>query len=182
MRDMRMYLLTAPRWVVGLGSGLLIATVVAVVFRFDNSTRSWTASVLTGVVFGVLLGGGLVLSLTMQRGELREAAGELAPAQLSAAYRAAVWGEIPSDPVVRAAAARVAQRRLETLRRPRFLVAIIAIAMTVGTVLHVLADNYGLAGLLAVAGLGWIVEFFQPARLRRRLELLSADNGSAQSV
>ncbi|WP_143465714.1 hypothetical protein [Kribbella sp. ALI-6-A] len=178
---MRMYLLTAPRWVVGLGGGLLVATVVAVVFRLDNSTRSWTATVLTGVVFGVLLGGGLVLSVTTQRGELREAAGELPPAQLSAAYRAAVWGEIPSDPVVRAAAARVAQRRLEALR-PRILVAIIAIAMTVGAVLHALADNYGLAGVLAVAGLGWIVEFFQPARLRRRIELLSTENGAARSV
>jgi hypothetical protein len=182
MPDMRMYLLTAPRWVVGLGGGLLIATVVAVVYRFDDPTRSWTASMLTGVVFGVLLGGGLVLDLTTQRGQLREAAGDLPPTQLSAAYRAAVWGEIPSDPVIRAAAARVAERRLETLRRSRILVAVIAIAMTVGTVLHVLADNYGLAGILAVAGLGWIVEFFQPARLRRRVELLSSETGSTQSV
>jgi MFS family permease len=118
-----MYLLTAPRWVVGLGGGLLVATVAAVVFRFDDPTRSWTAAVLTGVVSGALLGGGLVLSLTMQRGELREAAGELPPPRLSAAYRAAVWGAIPSDPVIRAAAARVAERRLETLR-PRILVAI----------------------------------------------------------
>jgi MFS family permease len=182
MRHMRMYLLTAPRWVVGLGSGLLIATVVAVVFQFDNSTRSWTASVLTGVVFGALLGGGLVLSLTMQRSELREAAGELPPAQLSAAYRAAVWGEIPRDPVVRAAAARVAQRRLETLRRP-------AASGRDHRDCHDSRHRAARAGrqlrtrgVLAVAGLGWIVEFFQPARLQRRLELLSAENGSAQSV
>jgi hypothetical protein len=176
-----MYLLTAPRWVVGLGGGLLVATVAAVVFRFDDPTRSWTAAVLTGVVSGALLGGGLVLSLTMQRGELREAAGELPPPRLSAAYRAAVWGAIPSDPVIRAAAARVAERRLETLR-PRILVAIIAIAMAIGTVLHVSAGNYRLAGILAVAGLGWIVEFFQSAHLRRRVELLSTENGSVQRL
>lgn len=98
------------------------------------------------------------------------------------AYRAAVWGPIPDDLTVRAAAARVAQRRLEAIRRGRIWFAILAILMTVIAVMNLLAGNYGLAAVLAAAALTWGIELYQPRRLRRRLGRLSAEERTSQSA
>jgi membrane associated rhomboid family serine protease len=176
MLGMRTYLLTAPRWVVGLFGGLVFGIGIAAIARFTSPPASWLAATVTGVITGALFGAVLAFTLDKQRRDLRAAAGDLPPGQLSEAYRAAAWGPIPGDPTVRAAAVRVAQRRLEAIRRARILFAILAILMTVGTVMNLLAGNYGLAAALAAAALAWGTELDQPRRLRRRLGRLSAED------
>lgn len=173
---MRTYLLTAPRWVGGLSSGLVFGIGMVAVTRSTTPPASWSAAAVTGVVTGVLLGAVLAFTLDMQRRDLRTAAGDLRPGQLSDAYRAAVWGPIPGDPTIRAAAARVAQRRLEAIRRARITFAILVILMTVGGVTNLLAGDYGRAAVLATTALVWGIELYQPRRLRRRLGRLYAED------
>jgi hypothetical protein len=175
MLDVRTYLLTASRWVVGLSSGLVFGIGMAAMTRFTDPPASWRAAAVTGVVTGALLGTALAFGLDKQRRDLRAAAGDLPPGQLAEAYRAAVWGRLPGDPIVRAAAARVARRKLEAVRRARVLFAILAILMTVGAVMNLRAGNHGLAALLAAAAFAWGIELDQPRRLRRRIGRLSAE-------
>jgi len=172
---MRTYLLTAPRWAVGLSSGLVFGFGIAAVTRFPSPPTTWLATLVAGVATGVLFGVVLAFTLDMQRRDLRAAAGDLPAGQLPDAYRAAVWGPIPGDPAVRAAAVRVAERRIEAIRRSRILYATFAILMTAGAVLNLLAGNYAVLALAAAVALLWGIELYQPKRLRRRLGRLSAE-------
>jgi hypothetical protein len=170
---MRTYLLTAPRRMVGLFSGLIFGIGSAVFARVIDPPTSWPVTAVIGVATGVLFGGAMAFTLGRQRRALRTAAGDLPPAQLSAAYRAAAWGPIPADPQIRAAAARVAQSRIEAVRRARILFAAGLFLLSAGAVVNVLAGNYGTAVLNVAAVLVLGSELYQLRRLPRRVESLS---------
>ncbi|MFC5264777.1 hypothetical protein ACFPJ1_21905 [Kribbella qitaiheensis] len=179
---MRTYLLTAPGWLVGLSSGLILGTGFAAVTRYADPRASWLAAAIVGVVVGVLSGAALAFAACRQRRELRVAAGDLPPAQLLDAYRAAVRGPVPVDPQIRAAAARVARRRIETARQTRILTVAAAILLAVGAVLNTLTGKYGLAVWLACAALANGAVVYEIKRLRRRLERLSAEDAANQGI
>ncbi|MFI7067948.1 hypothetical protein ACIBL3_43620 [Kribbella sp. NPDC050124] len=155
---MRTYLLTTPRWVVGLFSGLVFGLGMAALIRFSSPPASWREAAVIGGVAGVLFGSAMAFGLDRQRRELRAAAGDLPPRQLLEAYRAAFRGPMPDDPLVRSAAARVARRRLESLRRARILFVILAILMGIGAVTNLIGGDYWGAALLAAAALAWFAE------------------------
>jgi uncharacterized membrane protein YraQ (UPF0718 family) len=173
MPDMRTYLLTAPRWAVGLYSGLFFGIGIAVVTRSFDQPTSWLVAAVTGVVTGVLIGAVMAFTIGVQRRDLRAAAGDLPAAQLLDAYRAAVRGPIPADPQVRAAAARVAQRLIHAVRQTWILSSALAILLVVGAVMNTTTGEYGLAAMLAAAALANATEVYQLKRLRRRVERLS---------
>jgi membrane associated rhomboid family serine protease len=92
MRDVRTYLLTAPRWAASMYSGLFFGICVAVVVLSMPGSTSWLAAAVSGAVIGGLFGALMTLTTGGQRRDLRAAAGDLPLTQLPDAYRAAVGG------------------------------------------------------------------------------------------
>jgi hypothetical protein len=182
MPDMRTYLLTIPSWVVGLSSGLIFGAAFAVVTRFTAPPPvSWPTPAIAGVIAGVLFGGTLAYASRRQQRDLRAVAGDLPPAQQLDAYRAAVSGQIPAHPQTRAAAARIAQRRIEELRQFRILSVIVAALLTLGAVLNLTAGDYILAAFLLASALANGAQLYQLKRVRRQLQRLSAEGAADQS-
>jgi hypothetical protein len=180
MHDMRTYLLTARLWAVGMLSGLIFGAGFAAEGWFAGA--SWQAAALTGVIGGALVGGTLAYASGRQRRDLRAAAGNLSLAQLMEVDRAAARGRIPADPQIRAAAARLARRRIGVLRHFIVLTAVVTILMAIGTVINAIDGDYLLAVSLAAAALLNSAQLYERKRLRRRLQRLSAEHAADQST
>ena len=179
---MRTYLLTIPPWMAGLSSGLIFGAAFAAVTRFTAPPPvSWQAATIAGVIAGVLFGGALAYASVRQQRDLRAAAGDLPPAQQLDGYRAAVGGQIPANPQTRAAAARIAQRRIAELRQFRILSVIVVALLTLGAVTNLTAGEYILAALLLATALANGAQLYQLKRVRRQLQRLSAEGTADQS-
>ncbi|MEU4190381.1 hypothetical protein AB0E69_00630 [Kribbella sp. NPDC026611] len=124
-------MLTTPRWILAVLVGFACSVLAAGLVGLAG--QGLFAAVVAGAVVGVL--GGLLMSeLTARRRTLlRAATGDLPPAILLAASRAALRGPAPSDPEVRAAALAIVSRNQSV------------------------APTRGVAGLLPVMALGPIV-------------------------
>jgi hypothetical protein len=168
----RTYLLTSPRWALGLFGGLAFAVLSAVFVRATGST-SWPAAVLRSLLTGAFFGVIVSFTLNRQRRQLRAAAGDLPADQLTTAYRAAARGPVPADPQIRAAAVRIAQSRLATVRRVRVLMSLAAAFMLATAVVNALAGNLWLSILSVTSVVVWGSELYQLRRLPRRVEALS---------
>ncbi|MFI6675894.1 hypothetical protein [Kribbella sp. NPDC050470] len=179
---MRTYLLTSGPWAVGLFSGLIFGLVFAAVTRFTAPPPvSWQVAAIAGVVAGVLVGGTLAYASVRRQRDLRAAAGDLSPEQQLDAYRAAFSGEIPVDPQIRGASARIARGRIAEMSQFRFLNVIVAALLTLGAVVNLTAGEYILAALLLAAALADGGQLYQLKRVRRQLQRLSAGSPADQS-
>ena len=123
---MRLWLLTAPRWVLVLVNGGLFAA-FWIVWSHVVQERAWTESLitalLTGAVFGAFMG-----PYTHRLNEgLRAAVGTLTREVRRAGWR----GPAPADPEVRAAALRLVDHQQGEWQRRRTLNLTLFCVMTV---------------------------------------------------
>ena len=169
---MRTYLLTAPRWILGLGTGLLFGGLFGF-FGWVFGAMSGPEPVIAGVVCGLLFGGSMVIMRERQQRQLRTAAGELPPDQLRAADRAASRGAVPTDPQVRAAAARVAQSRLDSMLRLRVIVIVGIVLLIASTVLNAIDGEIWSTIITCLGVLTMANLLYEIKRLRRRVGELS---------
>jgi hypothetical protein len=172
---MRTYLLTAPRWMVGVFSGLIFGIGMAFIVRgISPPTPSWPATLVICLATGAGFGLTMAFTIGRQRHALLEAAGDLPPAQLLAAVRAAAWGPVPAEPQIRAAAGRVAQSRIVKIRRSRVLLLIVVVLFSALGVINALLGTYPSAALNVLVVLLMGSELYQLKRLPQRIERLSA--------
>jgi hypothetical protein len=179
---MRTYLLTSPPWAVGLVSGLIFGAGFAAVTRFTAPPPvSEQVVAIAGVVAGVLVGGAVAYAGVRRQRDVRAAAGDLSPAQQLDAYRAAVGGQVPADPQIRAAAVRIAQRRIEELRQFCIVSVLLVALLLFGVVVNLTAGDYKLAALLSASALVNGAQLYEFKRVRRQLQRLSAENVADQT-
>ncbi|WP_041289369.1 hypothetical protein [Kribbella flavida] len=172
---MRIYLLTSPRWILGVIIGLASGILIGLVARFDIPL-TWPEALVCGAVIGSLLGVTLVFSVDRQRRQLRAAAGDLPPQMLAAAHRAAGGGPIPVDADVRGAAAKIAAQQLLFLRRNRSTFIVFMTVLVVSTAFNVL-DGFGWGTMVPIVVGAATIAFglYWPRRLRDRIQQLSVD-------
>jgi membrane associated rhomboid family serine protease len=174
MAAMRDYLQNAPRWAWILIMGFSFGASMTVLGRLFIS-GSWAASVVGGVIGGALYGAFMGPFIYRQRRQLSVAAGGLSSGERRTAARAATRGPVPSDQQIRLAAARIAGKQLDSLARMRtftlttFGVAIVAYAFQAVTTTPLWWAAVAFFGAMFVMQLWW------PRRLRRRIDLLTAD-------
>ncbi|WBQ04476.1 hypothetical protein [Kribbella sp. CA-293567] len=172
---MRTYFLTAPRWVLGVLTGLPFGLIMAIYFKIV-SPASWTVTLISGAMAAVFFGTGMAYSLNKSRKLMRDAAADLTTDQLAAAQRAAGRGPIPADPAIRAAARGIATQQLGYSLRYRKLWIVAAAFLALSLVVSFIDDgaewrNAGtVAGLLAAG-----FQLYWPRRLRERIRRLSSD-------
>jgi hypothetical protein len=177
MRAMRTYLLTSRPWMVGLLGGLIFGAVFAAVVRFTAPEPvSDQVVAIAGVVAGALAGGALAHARIRRQRGVRTAAGDLPPEQQLVAYRAAAHGQIPADPRIRAAAARIAQQRIEELHQSRVVSVTVAALLTLAAVVNVTRGEYILAALFLTSALANAAQLHELKRARRQLQRLSAES------
>ena len=164
---MRTWLLTAPRWVHRVVSGVLFGGSTALVpgVRGDSS---WPASLAGGVVAGLVFG--LVMgswSYRTARGT-RAAIGDLSPRERRTAARASWRGEAPTDPAVRDAAVRMIDHQLALYLPLRAFTLVVGVLMLA---LYVVAAFVSSTWwwLVAPVWAGMVtLSLLAPVRLRRR--------------
>jgi hypothetical protein len=174
---MRNFDITAPLWLVAVSAGVP-AGIIAGGFGVLVEGTSLTEGVITGAVFALLMGAAITAAMHRQRRLLRSAVGELPREALIVAARAAERGPVPADPELRSTARAIAVRRLEVLQRPalRILFYVVIALGTLSAVMSVITGG-GWSALLPVVTpiiLATLV-FYQPRRLRARIQLLSPD-------
>lgn len=169
---MRTYL-TGPRWPFGVVAGVVLAVFSLLMARLTGTPMRWSIALPVSLLCGLLGGALIFLTLGRQRRLVREAVGDLPPDELTAAYRAAGTGPVPSDPRVRAAAVRLARSRADATRRGRPLLVGAVMLLAGSAVAQVLNDRYLLAALNAAAAVLLAGQLWQLKRLPRRIEELS---------
>ncbi|MFQ1002207.1 hypothetical protein [Modestobacter sp. SSW1-42] len=169
---MRTWLLTAPRWVHRVVSGVLFGGLMTV-FHGVQDGNSWTAAVLAGLVAGTFFG--LVMgswSYRTARGT-QAAIGELSPRERRAAARASWRGDVPGDPAVRGAAVRMIDHQLALYLPLRAFTVVVGVLLLAGYVVAALVSSPWWA-LAAVCWAGMVaLSLLAPRRLRRRRALLT---------
>ncbi|QXG77692.1 hypothetical protein KUM42_09440 [Modestobacter sp. L9-4] len=169
---MRTWLLTAPRWVHRVASGVLFGGLTAVFYGLEDD-HSWTAALVGGVAGGVLFG--LVMgswSYRTARGTHAVVAG-LTPAQRRTAARVSWHGPAPHDPAVRAAAVRMIDHQLALYLPLRAFTLIVGVLMLALYVMAALVSSPWW-WLVVPVWVGMItLSLLAPARLRRRRALLT---------
>jgi hypothetical protein len=168
---MQRWTVTTPWWAVVLAWGVLFGLL-----------EVWSGQYVYHVGWTTALSGGgvavLVFCLSVGWGEhrrsrgFRDALAELAPAQTPEALRAARGGAVPEAPEVRAAAARVAYRRLTVFRRRVPFVFLLLAFTSAEAAIGLDGRGWLLAAVyLGLAALGVSVS----RQLRRRIALLQRD-------
>ena len=170
--QMRTYLADAPRWVLGVVTGVPFGAATGVYTTIDEPT-SWTEAIVAGLIVGVIFGAAMAYSLDQRRREVRAAAGELPANKVKVARRAAHRGPVPTDPEIRAAARRIAIQLLDRFFRGRKLsIAVMALVVVFGVGMALTGSPWRLLYALgAVTAL--INQRYWPIRIRRRIALLS---------
>ena len=170
MNELRQRLLTAPRWVIGLVTGIPFGVIMGAETGLRHGR--WTDALIEGAIAGVFYGAVMALFMHRRFGRYREAMGDVPRRNVRRAAREARKGRVPEDPEARRAASRILDLQLTELRRqrrwaPAFFLLIAA-----------------LSAFLAVADTPWwwvtvpcwlvllAMYLVLPQRLERRLDLL----------
>lgn len=174
---MRAYLLIAPWWVLSLFYGTIFGPATAVFIKVRESS-SWTTALAAGALSGIMFGAIMGPTMAQQNRRHRQAAGDLSPQDFFVVQRAARRGPIPTDPRLRAAAARAATFQLDNVRRHRRSGILIFGLGLVLSVAFVFQSRWWLLAMPAYAYL-LITQWELPKRLERRRKLLSDDVDTA---
>jgi hypothetical protein len=170
MAELRARLLSAPRWVVALVTGLPFGAVMGVMtgLRHGNWTDALTVGAFAAVSYGAVMG----FFMHRQFARYREALGSVPRSDVRKAVREARRGRVPADPEAKRAAYRVLTVQLEQLRSQRrwavpFFVLVVASSVF-------LALTRTPAGWVAVAlCVAFLAAYLtMPRLMTRRLELL----------
>jgi hypothetical protein len=170
MTELRDRLLTAPRWVVGLISGLPFAAFMGVASGLRQG--HWTRALIEGGFAGVIYGAIMAVAMHRRYGRYREAMGGVPQRDVRRAVREARKGKVPQDPEARRAAYRLLSTQLGELRRQRRWAPVFFLAVLALTVFLALAQTpwWWVAVPFWLAVLA--IHLVAPRRLGRRLELL----------
>ncbi len=138
----------------------------------DSSVASALASgVISGLIFGAVMG----TIVFESRARAQASMGPLPADQRRQAERSAVRGPVPADPIVRRAAWRLAQFRLEQSLASRwYTAALCGFGLVAGLIAGVLSSP-GWAVLGLIFGGLLVATLLGPERTRRRIDLLGAD-------
>jgi hypothetical protein len=162
-------------WRHALVNGVTFAVLMTVFYRFESG--SWTTGLFTGLLSAVIFGAVSGPIQARQQRQALEAAGDLGSDAQRRVSRAAGRGQVPSDPEVRAGAARLAAYRREEVERHRWWTTAVFLAFA------------GLGAWIAVTDQPWMwlgVAFFvlaagaqqwMPRHYRRREALLTGSAG-----
>ncbi len=170
---MRAYLLSAPRWLLGVIQGLFFGAGMTI-FSLVTSDRDWTGAAISGLFGGVVFGCLMAPVAYRQNKAVREASGLVSPGHQRAALRASVRGPIPADPDIREAAHRIAaQQRREVLsKRPFTIVTFVAIGALNVFLAVTQSPSWWVSVILFGSLLGW--QLWLPGHLARRQARLRA--------
>ncbi|GAA1544727.1 hypothetical protein [Kribbella lupini] len=164
--------LTTPAWALGLITGVPVAVVTATLVAISGDTVTF-ALVLGGIVgalFGTAMAGGAV----RQRRDLRPIFDQLPPSDWNLARTAARRGPAPTEPAVRTAAVALIDVRLRQQRRVRILLTVIFGINLVVAVVNIALGDWWYVPLAVIWIAALIEQWATPRRLRRRRELLTA--------
>jgi hypothetical protein len=166
-------LLNAPRWVVGLISGLPFGVVMGVMTGLRRGR--WMDALIEGVIAAVVYGA--VMGVVMHRrfGRYRDAVGDVPQSEVRRAVRGAGQGRVPDDPEARGAAYRLLTTQAADLRRQRpWALGVLGVMAASGIFLAISQRQlWWETSLLWLAWLIFLVSYLVvPHRLRRRLEVL----------
>lgn len=142
------------------------------VFIKVRESSSWTTALAAGAISGILFGAMMGPTMAKQNRRHRQATGDLSPQDFFVVQRAARRGPIPTDPRLRAAAARAAAFQLDNARGHRksgIPIFGLGLAMSVAFVFQ---SRWWLLVMPAYAYL-LIALWELPKRLERRRKLLS---------
>lgn len=170
-------LLAAPRWIVGGSAALIVFVGYSIAFKLTKDL-SWTSALLIGAAGALVVFLATVAGLSLRLRELRAVeADQLAPGQQAEAYRAAQRGEVHPDPVIRAAALRIANHRVTGGVRQRRVLVGVGVLAAVSAVVNLLAGNASsaVAGFVGVVAFGVLARQLTTAR-RRAVELVRASD------
>ncbi|KAA0096040.1 hypothetical protein CIW49_21120 [Mycolicibacterium sp. P1-18] len=169
----------APKWVVALLYGVPFGIVTGVYSAAIMTNLTMAGRVYVGVVAGMLVGalfGFLLTRLTSSQHQSMGAAVQDVPAELqAAALLAGLRGPAPTNPMVRRAALRVAQDRLQANERRRWFTTVAFTGLILLYVTLALTSSpWWWIGVAFFTGL-LTVHLTSRRRLRRRIALLSDD-------
>lgn len=170
---MRAYLLSAPRWVLSVGTGLFFGLFMTVFFLIQDGHV--LPAVINGPIGGILFGAIMGRQAARQNNQVMEALGPLTPPGLRDAIRATNRGPVPEDRQIRQAACRLTNLQLHQLSRQREWSLAFFGLMDVLYVLLALTRSpwwWAAAALFSVALAGQV---WLPGHLRRRLDRLQVD-------
>lgn len=136
----------------------------------------WVATVVGALVAGIVFGMAMDWWATGYLARTKAGEGLLPPDKLKSARQAASRGPVPSDPEIRAVAARIAHGRLaEYAGTTHWLTIGVMTLLTAGFVVRAFTDSL-LALLPAVLFASLLFrQLYMPGQLRRRISVLSAE-------
>ena len=105
MNELRQRLLTAPRWVIGLVTGIPFGVIMGAETGLRHGR--WTDALIEGAIAGVFYGAFMALFMHRRFGRYREAMGDVPRRNVRRAAREARKGRVPEDPEARRAASRI---------------------------------------------------------------------------
>jgi hypothetical protein len=145
------------------------------VFGHLQQPGSWTRAIVVGLIQGVFFGAVMGPWVTRQRRKMVDAIGNLPAHDLRVASRAVMRGSVPIDPEIRQAAEWLATNQLKEFSRFRWLVLILSVFLTVGSVAIALTSSAW--WWLGVVAMFSMFAFFLvlPIHLNRRLEMLKLE-------
>lgn len=171
----------APRWVLSVVMGVLFGTGTTIFTLLRGDVAAPFIAIGGGVFGGVFFGWFMGLTLVQQREAARAAAGDIDNSSYSQAVSASARGPVPTDPVVRTAAARIVGHRLDIAeRQQRWSLIMFSLLLIVSAVQALTQSPWWW-----VTSIFWAVlvvaAVVQPRRLQRRLQVLESGSASEAS-
>jgi Flp pilus assembly protein TadB len=171
-----------PAWVQFLVRFLEVAPIAAVYGAGTNSTsRSISSTVISALVFGVVLAAALTYTTRGMHTALTEAVAGLDQRERSQAIAAVTRGMVPADQRVRSASVRLGRACLggkspDQLKRPVWIASAILVAVGIlSAVMRVWPSLFLMALVLPLVPLGML----RARRIQRHVALLT-ENAAAQ--
>jgi hypothetical protein len=169
--SMRDRLMSLPIWALFLVTGLPWLPVLLVIGLVEDA--DFARAFVPAAVFSVVMGLLVTLALKYRWRAEGRAVGDVGDEVRRAAIGASVKGPVPTDPEVRAVALRLAEHRLEQIRRTRVWILVSTALVVVGNVISAIYSPWRLLFLaiyLPSMLIGW---FVVPKQVRARIALLS---------
>jgi Flp pilus assembly protein TadB len=173
MGELRQRLLSAPRWVLVVVSGIPFGAAMGVMGGLDRG--SWTQGLIEGAITGVAYGLLMGVVLRRQFGRYREAMGNVSQSDVRRAVRDARHGRVPDDPEARRAAYRLLSTQVGQLRRQRrWAPAFLLLMIAIGVLLAVTQSPWWWVAVPIWVG-ALTLHLVLPRRMDRQLDLLRTD-------
>jgi Flp pilus assembly protein TadB len=170
------YLSDPPRWLIAVVAGGMFGIAMGLSAKFDGD--GWFGAGLmatSGIPFGLTT----AWWTSRWRRERDQVEADIPAEKLQATRLAAARGPVPTDPEIRAAAARIAAHELTEVTRHRRLRILLGGVMLIGTVGAAAAGSLWALLYAFVAAAVLYTNWYRPRQLRRRIAQLRATDSSS---